>query len=151
MEEFQEVRRQVEEAVGRINGTYGTMTWRPILHFYGSFDRPELVAFYRVADIVWVTPLRDGLNLVVKEYVASNPDHDGMVILSEFAGVAAELTGPILVNPYSPDSMDAALEKAINLSPEERHACMKTMRERVLSWDVHRWSEAFLTAADKVR
>jgi trehalose-6-phosphate synthase len=151
MEEFQEVRREVEGVVGRINGAYGTMDWRPVLHFYGSFDRPELVAFYRAADLIWVTPLRDGLNLVVKEYVASKPDHDGVVVLSEFAGVAAELPGPILVNPYSPDDMDRALDEALSLLGEEREERMRRMRERVLSWNVQRWAESFLEDAHSLR
>lgn len=149
MEEFQEVRRQVEGAVGRINGQYATMDWRPVLHFYGSFDRPELAAFYRAADMIWVTPLRDGLNLVVKEYVACRAQGDGAVVLSEFAGVAAELPGPVLVNPYSPDDMDRALEEALRLSPEEIRTRMKAMRERVLSWDVQRWAAAFLGDAQR--
>ena len=144
MDEFQLVRRHVEEAVGRINGSYGTIDWRPVLHFYGSFDRPELTAFYRAADLVWVTPLRDGLNLVAKEYVAAKPGCDGMVILSEFAGVAAEMPGPILVNPYSPDDMDRALERALTLNENERLERMKQMRERVLAWNVSDWAESFL-------
>jgi glucosylglycerol-phosphate synthase len=147
MEEFQEVRRQVEGAVGRINGQYGTMDWRPVLHFYGSFDRPELAAFYRAADMIWVTPLRDGLNLVVKEYVACRTDVDGVVVLSEFAGVAAELAGAVLVNPYSPDDMDRALEQAVSMAAPERRARMQKMRKRVLSWGVQQWAEAFLNAA----
>jgi trehalose-6-phosphate synthase len=150
MDEFQEVRRQVEEAVGRINGSHATMDWRPVLHFYGSFDRPELVAFYRAADMIWVTPLRDGLNLVAKEYVAARVDNDGLVVLSEFAGVAAELNGPVLVNPYSPDDMDRALEQALNMSAEERGARMRIMRERVLTWDVQKWATAFLGAAQQL-
>ena len=147
MEEFQVVRRQVEEAVGRINGSHGQIDWRPVLHFYGSFDRPELTAFYRAADLIWVTPLRDGLNLVVKEYVAAKPDGDGMVILSEFAGVAAELSGPILVNPYSPDDMDRALEEALAMKPADRKLRMQQMRDRVLTWNVARWAESFLRDA----
>ncbi len=147
MEEFQEVRRQVEEAVGRVNGSFATMTWRPVLHFYGSFDRPELIAFYRAADLLWVTPLRDGLNLVAKEYVASRADGDGVVIVSEFAGVAAELSGPVLVNPYSPDDMDSTLDAALSMGAEERRARMQQMRVRVLDWDVQKWAAAFLDDA----
>ena len=112
MEEFQSMRRLTEEAVGRINGRFGTMDWQPVIHFYGTFDREELVAFYTAADVAWVTPLRDGLNLVVKEYIACSLGGDGVVILSEFAGAAAELSGVILTNPYSPDDMDRALDGA---------------------------------------
>src|SRR5690606_12388571 len=89
MDEFQGMRRDVEEAVGRINGHFATLDWRPVLHFYGSLDRPELVAFYIAADTAWITPLRDGLNLVAKEYIAIEIGGTGVVILSEFAGAAA--------------------------------------------------------------
>ncbi|HSJ09197.1 MAG TPA: trehalose-6-phosphate synthase, partial [Longimicrobiales bacterium] len=86
MEEFQLMRRQVEEAVGRINGRFGGLGWQPVLHMYGSLERPELVGLYLAADIAWVTPLRDGLNLVAKEYIAVQLAGNGIVILSEFAG-----------------------------------------------------------------
>lgn len=150
MDEFQEMRRQTEEAVGRINGRFGTMDWQPVIHFYGAFDREELVAFYTAADVAWVTPLRDGLNLVVKEYVACSLGGDGVVILSEFAGAAAELEGVILTNPYSPDDMDRALEQAMTMDPGERVTRMFTMRERVLTHDIHRWSRRFLNDAERV-
>ena len=150
MEEFQAMRRLTEEAVGRINGSFGTMDWQPVIHFYGAFDREELVAFYTAADVAWVTPLRDGLNLVVKEYIACSLGGDGVVILSEFAGAAAELSGVILTNPYSPDDMDQALETALNLAPGERVARMLTMRDRVLTHDIHRWSRRFLSDAERV-
>lgn len=149
MEEFQLMRRQVEEAVGRINGRFGGFEWQPVMHMYGSLDRPELVGLYLAADIAWVTPLRDGLNLVAKEYIATQIGGTGVVILSEFAGAAAELNGVILTNPYSPDDMDAALEQAMNIDEGDRTGRMLMLRDRVLSWDVHRWSHAFLTAAEQ--
>ena len=148
MEEFQLMRRQVEEAVGRINGRFGGFEWQPVLHMYGSLERPELVGLYLAADIAWVTPLRDGLNLVAKEYIATQIGGTGVVILSEFAGAAAELQGVILTNPYSPDDMDRALDEAMNMDDGERTGRMLMLRDRVLTWDVHRWSSAFLTAAE---
>jgi glucosylglycerol-phosphate synthase len=147
MEEFQQMRRQVEEAVGRINGRFGGFEWQPVLHLYGSLDRPELIGLYVAADIAWVTPLRDGLNLVAKEYIATQIGGTGVVILSEFAGAAAELSGVILTNPYSPDDMDRALEEAMVMGDGERTGRMLMLRDRVLSWDVHRWSQSFLAAA----
>ncbi|MBW3534282.1 MAG: trehalose-6-phosphate synthase [Gemmatimonadetes bacterium] len=149
MEDFQVMRRDVEEAVGRINGSFARMDWQPVLHFYGSFDRPELIAFYVAADIAWVTPLRDGLNLVAKEYIATQMGGSGVVILSEFAGAAAELDGVILTNPYSPDDMDRALEEAIDMDEGERTGRMLRLRERVLSHDVHQWSRGFLRDAER--
>lgn len=150
MEEFQEMRRQTEEAVGRINGRFGTLGWQPVIHLYNSFPREELVAFYAAADVLWVTPLRDGLNLVAKEYIATRWEGDGVVILSEFAGAAAELEGVILVNPYSPDDMDRALEAALAMPGAERAARMRRLRDRVLSHDVHRWSNSFLHDVERV-
>jgi glucosylglycerol-phosphate synthase len=150
MEEFQEMRRLTDEAVGRINGRFRTIEWEPVLHFYGSFDREELIAFYAAADILWVTPLRDGLNLVAKEYVVSRPEGDGVVILSEFAGAAAELDGVLLVNPYSPDDMDRALEAAVKMPAEELADRMERLRHRVTEYDIHRWSEALLRDVEKV-
>ncbi|HEX6937929.1 MAG TPA: trehalose-6-phosphate synthase [Longimicrobiales bacterium] len=150
MEEFQEMRRQTEEAVGRINGRFGTLEWQPVIHFYNSFPREELVAFYAAADVLWVTPLRDGLNLVAKEYIASRQGSDGVVILSEFAGAAAELEGVVLTNPYSPDDMDRALETALTMPEGERTARMMRLRDRVLYHDVHRWSNGFLRDVERV-
>lgn len=150
MEEFQEMRRLTEEAVGRINGRFGTLGWQPVMHFYNSFSREELVAFYNAADIVWVTPLRDGLNLVAKEYIASRTDGDGLVILSEFAGAAAEIDGVILTNPYSPDAMDHALAEALAMPSDQRRERMRRLRDRVLDHDVHAWSNAFLGDVERV-
>lgn len=149
MEEFQEMRRLTEEAVGRINGRFGTMSWQPVLHFYTSFAIEELTAFYTAADVIWVTPLRDGLNLVAKEYVATRLNGDGVVILSEFAGAAAELDGAVLTNPYSPDDMDRALETALDMPDRERAARMARLRARVLTHDIRRWAHRFLGDAER--
>jgi len=147
MDEFQEMRRRTEEAVGRINGRFGTLEWAPVHFFYTSFPLDELVAFYRAAAVAWVTPLRDGLNLVAKEYVASRVDEDGVLVLSEFAGAAAELDGAVLTNPYSPDDMDQALAKALDMPEAERGERMRQLRRRVQAFDVHRWARSFLSDA----
>ncbi|HEX7117559.1 MAG TPA: trehalose-6-phosphate synthase, partial [Longimicrobiales bacterium] len=150
MEEFQDMRRLTEAAVGRINGRFGTLEWQPVIHLFNSFPREELVAFYAAADVLWVTPLRDGLNLVAKEYIATRQGSDGVVILSEFAGAAAELEGVVLTNPYSPDDMDRALEAALTMPGSERTARMMRLRDRVLYHDVHRWSNGFLRDVERV-
>ncbi len=144
------MRRLTEEAVGRVNGRFGTLEWQPVIHFYSSFPREELVAFYVAADVLLVTPLRDGLNLVAKEYIASRQGSDGVVILSEFAGAAAELEGIVLTNPYSPDDMDRALETALTMPEGERTARMMRLRDRVLYHDVHRWSNGLLRDVERV-
>lgn len=150
MEEFRDMRRQAEEAVGRINGRFGRLDWQPVMHFYTAFPHEELAAYYAAADVLWVTPLRDGLNLVAKEYVATRAAGDGVVILSEFAGAAAELEGVVLTNPYSPDDMDRALEAALAMPVGERAARMRRLRERVLYHDVHRWADVFLRDVERV-
>jgi glucosylglycerol-phosphate synthase len=147
MDEFQKMRELTEAAVGRINGRFGSMGAQPVHHFYTSFSIDELIPFYCAADVVWVTPLRDGLNLVTKEYIATRTDETGVVILSEFAGAAAELAEVVLTNPYSPDDMDRALESALMMSPDEQRHRMTALRARVMEFDVHRWAREFLGAA----
>ena len=149
MDEFQKMRELTEAAVGRINGRFGRMDWQPVHHFYTSFPIEELVAFYAAADIAWVTPLRDGLNLVAKEYVATRTDGTGVVILSEFAGAAAELEDVILTNPYSPDDMDRALDTALAMPLDEQRRRMAALRAQVLEHDVQRWAREFLGAATR--
>ncbi len=144
MDEFQDMRRLTDEAVGRINGRFGRMSWQPVHHFYTSFPVEQLTAFYAAADVAWVTPLRDGLNLVAKEYVATRLSGTGVVILSEFAGAAAELDGVILTNPYSPDAMDRALDQALGMPEAEMRERMARLRTRVREHDVTRWARDFL-------
>ncbi len=97
---YQQLRRQVEESVGRVNGTYGTLHSLPVHYVHQSVSMRDLVALYCAADVMLVTPLRDGMNLVAKEFAASRVDDDGVLVLSEFAGAAAELHGAVTVNPY---------------------------------------------------
>jgi trehalose 6-phosphate synthase/phosphatase len=106
----------------------------------------QLVALYCAADVMLVTPLRDGMNLVAKEFVASRVDDDGVLVLSEFAGAATELDGAIVVNPYDVDAVATSLGRALSLPPDERHARMKGLRRRVSEHDVHRWAEDYLAA-----
>ena len=149
---YASLRSTVEEAVGHINGRFGTTSWLPIHYLYRSVEPHDLVALYRAADVALVTPLRDGMNLVAKEFVASRPDGDGVLVLSEFAGAAEELDGAILVNPYDFEGMSTAIHAALTTSEGERRSRMSTLRERVMVHDVHRWSESFLEAlGDEVR
>jgi trehalose 6-phosphate synthase/phosphatase len=109
-----------------------------------SVSQTELVALYRAADAMLVTPLRDGMNLVAKEFVASRVDEEGVLILSEFAGAAAELDGALVVNPYDIDAVADSLERALAMSPEEEQSRMRTLRRRVITQDVHAWAGGFL-------
>jgi trehalose 6-phosphate synthase/phosphatase len=144
VDSYQNFRRQVEEAVGRINGTAATLRSTPIHYMHQSVTRRELVALYRAADVMLVTPLRDGMNLVAKEFVASRPDGDGVLILSEFAGAAAELGEAVVVNPYDVDAVTAAMKEALDMSPAARRVRMQNLRRRVLAYDIHLWAARFI-------
>jgi trehalose 6-phosphate synthase/phosphatase len=141
---YQSVRRNVEELVGRINGRFGTHRWTPIRYINRSVSDTVLSALYRAADVLLVTPLRDGMNLVAKEFVASRIDGDGVLVLSEFAGAADELTRAIIVNPYDVDGMAEAINSALTMPREERRERMEALRAHVMSHDVSEWAEVFL-------
>ena len=141
---YQRIRRRVEELVGGINGRFGTHHWAPIRYVYSSVSDTVLSALYRAADVFLVTPLRDGMNLVAKEFVASRTDDDGVLVLSEFAGAADEMTSALLVNPYDVDGMAEAIHAALTMPPEERSARMRTLRERVTTNTAADWAERFL-------
>jgi trehalose 6-phosphate synthase/phosphatase len=144
VESYQRFRRQVEEGVGRINGKCGTVASAPVHYLHRSVTPTELVALFRAADVMVVTPLRDGMNLVAKEFVASRVDEDGVLVLSEFAGAAAELDGALTVNPYDIGAVSNALYRGMSMSADERRARMRRLRRRVIDHDVHTWADTFL-------
>jgi trehalose 6-phosphate synthase len=146
--EYQRIRADIERLVGRINGDLAEVGRPPIHYLYRSIPIEELVAYYRAADVMFVTPLRDGMNLVCKEYVASRFDDTGALILSEFAGAAEELTEAFLVNPYDLDALAATLEKAIETAPVRGNAPMKALRRSVGAHDVYWWARRCLGALD---
>jgi trehalose 6-phosphate synthase/phosphatase len=146
VDSYQSFRRQVEEAVGRINGASATLRSTPVHYLHQSVSRPQLVALYTAADVMMVTPLRDGMNLVAKEFVASRVDGDGVLVLSEFAGAADELGEAVSVNPYDVDALSAAMRDALMMEPEVRQARMRNLRRRVVDYNVHRWAASFIEA-----
>ena len=146
IEPYQQIRKQVEEIVGRINGRFGTVGSVPVHYLYQGFAPSQLAALYRAADVRVVTPLRDGMNLVAKEFVASRVDEDGVLVLSEFAGAAAELPEALLANPYDIEGLAGLLRQALGMVPPERRARMQAMRVRVSRQTVHDWSAGFLAA-----
>jgi trehalose 6-phosphate synthase/phosphatase len=144
VEAYAEFRRMVDEMVGRINGSSSTVS-APVIHYlYRSFSDRHLSALYRSADVMVVTPLRDGMNLVAKEFVASRNDEDGVLVLSEFAGAASELGEALHVNPYDIDGVAQTLLAALQMPPEERRSRMRALRKRVFAGDVHHWARAFI-------
>lgn len=144
--EYRRVRREVDALVGRINGELGTATWSPVHYLYRSVSTSTLLALYRAADLMLVTPVRDGMNLVAKEFAASRIDEDGVLVLSEFAGAADELTTAVRVNPYDVDVMADAMHEALVMPGRERRDRMRALRAQVLENDVHRWAARFLDA-----
>ena len=145
--EYAEINREVAEAAGRINGRFGDIDWAPIRYINKSVGRATLAHLYRAARIGVVTPLRDGMNLVSKEYVAAQDPRDpGVLILSRFAGAARELRGALQVNPYDIDGVAHALRAACEMSLEERIARFEPMLQHLKVYDVHRWREDFIHA-----
>ena len=150
VEAYQDFRSVVDELVGRINGAFGTPRWVPVHYIFRSISPSDLVALYRAADVMVVTPLRDGMNLVAKEFVASRIDGDGVLVLSEFAGAAWELPEALQVNPYDTDGSAEVFFRALALEEDERRARLAPLRERVDTFDVHRWVGSFIGQLESV-
>jgi trehalose 6-phosphate synthase len=144
VESYQILRSDIERQVGHINGEYGEVG-HPVVHYlHRPVPRDELIAFYAVSDVMLVTPLRDGMNLVAKEYVACRSDLGGALVLSEFTGAATELRQAYLVNPHDLEGVKDTIEAAINQPVEEGRHRMRSMRRQVLAHDVDRWARSFL-------
>lgn len=144
VDEYMKVRGHIEQTVGRINGDY-SVPGRVAVHYYRrNLKREELVAYYLAADVMMVTPLRDGMNLVAKEYVATRTDNSGVLLLSEFAGAAHELKQALLVNPRDMDGMVRTLDTALHLPHAEARRRMIKLRAHVRRHDVFGWAEGFL-------
>ncbi|MGU3499924.1 alpha,alpha-trehalose-phosphate synthase (UDP-forming) [Mycobacterium sp. C31M] len=146
VESYIEMREDIERQVGHINGEYGEVG-HPVVHYlHRPVPRDDLIAFFVAADVMLVTPLRDGMNLVAKEYVACRSDLGGALVLSEFTGAAAELRQAYLCNPHHTDGVRDAIEQALNQSVDEGKRRMRALRRQVLAHDVDRWARAFLDA-----
>jgi trehalose 6-phosphate synthase/phosphatase len=143
---YRTLRRDVEELIGHVNGAYGTLHGAPIHYMYRSVPQAQLVATYRAADVMLVTPLRDGMNLVAKEFVASRVDGDGVLVLSELAGAASELGEALIVNPYDVEALAQSFERALTMGETERRERMSVLRQKVLSRPVQVWADTFLGA-----
>ena len=145
VETYKQLREDVEGIVGRINGQHDTIQNTAVRYLHHSYPVEEMVALYLAADVMLVTALRDGMNLVAKEYVAARGDNTGALVLSEFAGAADQLKSALLVNPHDIDGLKSTIVRAVNLSPAESSRRMRAMRRQILTHDVQRWSEDFLT------
>jgi trehalose-6-phosphate synthase len=143
---YMQLRDEIELTVGRINGDFSTMSHTAISYHHHGYPREEMVALYLASDIMLVTALRDGMNLVAKEYVASRFDNDGVLILSEFTGASDELRRSLRINPHDIDGLKDAIVQAIDMPRVERQRRMRAMRNLVLRNNVDRWSAGFLAA-----
>jgi glucosylglycerol-phosphate synthase len=144
MEVYRAEQTKIEQLVGRINGHFGTLNWTPIHLSTTPLAFEEVVCAYRASDIAWITPLRDGLNLVAKEFIAAKQGEDGVLILSEFSGAAMELKDAVLVNPFSLNSLDATLDQAIDMPLEEKRSRMQNLLEHVNKYDIKYWTQHVL-------
>ncbi|MCV3273977.1 glucosylglycerol-phosphate synthase [Roseobacter sinensis] len=131
----------IEETAGRINGRFGTLEWQPIALISRAIPFDDLIKYYLAADVAWITPLVDGMNLVCKEYLAARTDGDGVLVLSEFAGAAVELNSAVITNPFSHRSMDQAILQALEMPEDERRDRMKALRRVVRKYSVQAWGD----------
>lgn len=148
---YQDIRHQLETAAGRINGQYGQLGWTPLYYLNQHFDRKLLMKVFRYSDVGLVTPLRDGMNLVAKEYVAAqDPANPGVLVLSQFAGAANELTAALIVNPYDRDEVAAALDRALKMPLAERISRHAEMLEIIKDNDIHNWQARFVSDLKRI-
>jgi len=148
---YQEMKKEIEATVGRINGRYGTLGWNPVAYQYKSLKFNEMIALYALSDVGLLTPLRDGMNLVAKEYVAAQSEKHGMLILSEMAGAAAEMSESILVNPSDISQMADAIHEALIMPVEEKKRRIEAMRSRLRDYDVFSWADDIFRSAVRVK
>jgi trehalose 6-phosphate synthase len=145
--EYADIEQQIDSAAGRINGSYGDVAWNPVRYVKRAYTRTALAGLYRAARVGFVAPLRDGMNLVAKEYVAAQDSEDpGVLILSRFAGAAEELKAALVVNPYDPDAVAAAIARALNMPLEERKNRHAELYATLLENDITKWGDKFLGA-----
>jgi trehalose 6-phosphate synthase/phosphatase len=146
---YRALRERIELNVAALNARYGTKSWKPVELMYGQVDELELAALYRAADVMLVTPLRDGMNLVAKEFVASRVDGQGVLVLSRSAGAAAELTAALLVDPSDVGTLVSAYDRALDMSPAERRVRMTRLRASVRAHDIGSWARECLQQLEK--
>lgn len=142
--QYQLLKKQLDELVGRVNGRHGTLNWMPVWYLFRFLPAATLSALYAVADVALLTPVRDGMNLIAKEYLASKQDGKGVLILSELAGAAQELPEALIVNPNNQEEIVSTLKEALTMSEEEQITRNRVMQERLQRYNVVRWAEDFL-------
>ncbi len=151
VEHYIQLKRQVDELISRINGKYGDMSWMPIMYMYRLLPFQQLVPLYTIADVALITPLRDGMNLIAKEYIASKPDASGVLILGEMAGAAQELGEALIVNSHNRWQIARAIKQAISLPRKEQIRRNKIMQRRLQRYDIDRWAHDFMERLDHIK
>jgi trehalose 6-phosphate synthase len=152
IKDYTAIENEVTSLIGRVSGRYGEASWTPIRYVNRFHSRTALAGIYRAADVALITPLRDGMNLVAKEYVAAqDAENPGVLILSQFAGAPAELTGALIVNPHECDAVAAALKRALGMPLFERRERHGPMLEHLLVHNIERWTEDYLAALAETR
>jgi trehalose 6-phosphate synthase/phosphatase len=151
VDRYADLKKKVDETISSVNGSYSTIHWTPIYYFYRSFEFEELAAMYYIADIALVTPLRDGMNLVAKEYVAVKRDKPGVLILSEMAGAATELNDAIVINPNNVDKIEFAILDAMEMSLEEQYMDMAKMQKVISKQTVKKWAQSFVNELERIK
>ena len=146
IETYQAMKQELEQTVGRIVGAHGNVNWTPLIYQYRNLGFDEIVALYRACDVALITPLRDGMNLVAKEFIASRPDQTGVMILSEMAGAAKEMCEALLINPFHVEDFVRALEQALSMPLDEQIKRNQIMQDRLRRYDVNRWADDFIQA-----
>ncbi|WP_339705906.1 bifunctional alpha,alpha-trehalose-phosphate synthase (UDP-forming)/trehalose-phosphatase [uncultured Kriegella sp.] len=144
--QYQLLKKEIDELVGRINGEFSTVNWTPIWYFYRSMPFENLIDLYTSSDIAWLTPLRDGMNLVAKEYIATRTDKTGVLILSEMAGSANEMNEALLINPNNFEQIADALYEAINMPREEQQSRNELLQNRLERYNVEKWANSFMNS-----
>jgi len=148
--EYMKLKRETDEYVGKINGRFATINWTPIWYYYRSMSFDDLIDLYMMSDIAMITPVRDGMNLVAKEYIATRIDSDGVLILSEMAGASKELYDAITVNPFDLDGMAKGILKAIKMPIDEQKRRNKTMQKRLSRYTIKYWAKDYYAALNKL-
>lgn len=149
--QYQKIKQEIDRTVGEINGNFNAIGWTPIHYFYRSFNFDNLAAFYQLADIALITPLRDGMNLVAKEYVASRQNKTGVLILSEMAGAAAELGEAVIINPNNTDDIIAGIITALEMPEKDQQQRISTMQKKLERYTNQYWAEDFLDRITDVK
>jgi len=145
IEDYERMKKGIEELVGRINGQFGSVSWTPIRYQYRSLSFESLVALYTISDVALVTPLRDGMNLIAKEYIASRTNQSGVLVLSEIAGAARELGEALIINPNNRQEIAKALEEALSMPLVEQKRRVAIMQNRLRRFDLARWAQGFFS------